>query len=55
MTKRNNWTADEDNALLFGVNRGHNRKEIAQVLGVTLRQLSKRLYVLRERGQVTYE
>lgn len=55
MVRRRNWTNDEDNALLFGVNRGHNRKEIAHVLGVTLRQLSKRLYVLRERGQVSYE
>ncbi len=53
--KRRNWTSDEDNALLFGVNRGHNRKEIAHVLGVTTRQLSRRLYLLRERGHVSYE
>lgn len=53
--KRHNWTSDEDNALLFGINRGHDRKEIAHVLGVTRRQLSKRLYILRERGQVSYE
>lgn len=53
--RRHNWTNAEDNALLFGINRGHDRKEIAQVLGITLRQLTKRLYILRERGQVTYE
>lgn len=53
--KKSNWTSDKDNALLFGINRGHDRKEIAQGLGVTRRQLSRRLYILRERGQVSYE
>ena len=46
------WQPFEDEALLFGVKRGHNRKEIAHVLGKTTRQISRRLYLLGERGLV---
>lgn len=46
------WQPWQDEALLFGVNRGHSRKEIADTLGKTRRQLNARLYILRERGQV---
>lgn len=46
------WQPWQDEVLLFGVNRGHSRKEIADTLGKTRRQLNARLYILRERGQV---
>lgn len=46
------WRDWEDEALMFGVKRGHNRKEIAATIGKTPKQLSARLYILRESGRV---
>ncbi len=46
------WQEWQDEALMFGVKRGHNRKEIAATIGKTPIQLSARLYILRESGRV---
>lgn len=43
------WNDSMDEALLFGVKNGHDRKGIARTLGKTTVQLSQRLYLLRER------
>ena len=46
------WQEWQDEALMFGVKRGHNRKEMAVTIGKTTVQLSARLYILRESGKV---
>lgn len=48
--KRENWTKHEDEALIFGVDRGHCRKEMAQTIGRTRPQLTKRLNYLKWKG-----
>jgi predicted transcriptional regulator len=48
--KREKWTIHEDEALIFGVERGHSRKEMAQTIGRNRRQLTKRLNYLKETG-----
>jgi len=47
-----NWTKCEDEALIFGVARKHCRKEMADTIGKTRRQMAKRFYYLKEMGRV---
>lgn len=48
--RRENWTKYEDEALIFGVERGHCRRQMSQIIGRTKRQISKRLNYLKEIG-----
>ncbi len=52
MVRRKRFTPHEDEALIFGHASRHNRKEMAQVLHCTTRQISKRLNKLKDKGLI---
>ena len=52
MVRRKRFTPHEDTALIFGYTRCHNRKEMAQTLHCTTRQITRRLEKLKENGVI---
>ena len=52
MVRRKRFTPHEDEALIFGYTHRHNRKEMAQVLHCTTRQITRRLEKLKENGVI---
>lgn len=46
------FTKHEDEALIFGYERNHCRKEMAETLNKTRRQLTRRLEKLKEAGVI---
>lgn len=52
MVRRKAFTSHEDEALIFGYTRNHDRKEMAQVLHCTRRQITRRLEKLKENGAI---
>lgn len=46
------FTKHEDEALIFGYERNHCRKEMADTLNKTRRQLTRRLEKLKEAGVI---